>query len=255
MMKDICHMQKAINALTVMLVFLKVGTISFGGGAALIPVIERELVGNKGWMKKEQFDVNVAISSISPASLPVSLCAMWDHRYSLLSAYSYALPGPLIYLVLLTGFSYIGEVGTQYLRYASVGLIAFVLFLLYRFIGDNYSHGVKSGLKKQYLLIIAGSFLFTGGNVLGRLGVMLFGLNLRTPFFAIDMITLMLATFFGVCFIGMSQSKIKITFALTLALLFALANGRAGILRQWATPLAAVMLLLAIGSIIRDGMI
>jgi len=30
-----------------MLSFLKVGTMGFGGGAALIPVIEQEIVGNK----------------------------------------------------------------------------------------------------------------------------------------------------------------------------------------------------------------
>jgi len=40
-------MQKKKNAIIVALSFLKIGTIGIGGGAALIPVIEEELVGNK----------------------------------------------------------------------------------------------------------------------------------------------------------------------------------------------------------------
>jgi len=240
------------NFLTVMLSFIKLGTIGFGGGAALIPVIERELVGNKKWMEKERFDVSVAISSISPASLPVSLCSLWDHRYALLSAYSYALPGPVIYLILLTGFSYIGDAGLMYLRYASVGLIAFVLFLLFRFIRSNYSHGVSSGIKTQYLLIMAISFLLTCGNVIGRLLSMVFGLILPTPLFAINMITLMLSTFFVMCFIGASKSKVKLISAVLIAVLFSLTNGRAGILSSWSLPLAILMLALAAVSIVRD---
>jgi len=35
------------NFISMMLSFLKVGTIGFGGGAALIPVIEQEIVGKK----------------------------------------------------------------------------------------------------------------------------------------------------------------------------------------------------------------
>jgi chromate transporter len=133
-----------------------------------------------------------------------------------------------------------------------VGLIAFVLFILYRFIRGNYSYAVGKGLKKQYLLIIAGSFILTSGNALSRLADMLFALRLHTPFFAIDMITLILATFFVICFIGSSGNRFKVVFAILLALLFAFANGRAGLLRQWVFPLAAIMFVLALGSIIFD---
>jgi len=84
------------NFISIMLSFLISGIIGFGGGAALIPVLERELVENRKWMANAEFDVAVAVSSISPASLPVSLCAVWNAKYSLLSAFAYALPGPLI---------------------------------------------------------------------------------------------------------------------------------------------------------------
>ena len=244
--------QQPKNFIAVMLSFLKVGTIGFGGGAALIPVIEKELVENKKWADKERFDVSVAISSISPASLPVSLCAIWSNKFSILSAYSYALPGTLIYLTLLTGFTFIGEAGARYLSFASVGLISFVLFLLYRFIIKNYRHGVKTGIKTRYLLIMAASFVLTGESAFGRLITTIFGLTLPPPLFSINMITLMLLAFFVICFIGASKSRLKLLCALVTALIFSVANGSADVLNNLSIPLAVIMAVMVAASITYD---
>jgi len=249
--------EKKKNFWTVLLSFLKVGTIGFGGGAALIPVIETELVENKKWMDKRQFDIAIAVSSISPASLPVSLCSMWDTRYALLSAYAYALPGPFIYLILLTFFAFIGKQGREFLSFASVGLIAFVLFLLCRFIQRNYSRGVSQGLRKRFILIIVFSFLLTGGRAINGIAEMLFGfktfgLELPKPWFAIDIIQLMLLTIFVICFVGNSTSQKKMGAAIIVALLYALAVGKEDILDEFALPLAAIMLVMTGGSIAYD---
>jgi len=246
---------KKKNFLSVLLSFLKVGTIGFGGGAALIPVIEDELVENNGWMDKESFDVAVVVSGISPASLPVSLCAIWDSKYSLLSAYAYAFPGSFIYLLLLTGFSFIGASGIQYISYASVGIIAFILSLLYMFINKNYKRGVEAGIKTQYLLIAAAAFLLTGENAVKRLIAMLFSLDYATfppSIFSINIITLLLITFFIIGFIGASQSKIKLAIALLLGGLYALSCGQMGILKEWSLPLTIVLVVSVIGSIVYD---
>jgi len=245
-------MEKKINSFRVMMSLFKLGAIGFGGGAALLPLIERELVENKQWMDKKKFDVAIAVSSISPGSIPVALCAIWDNRYSIVSAFAYALPGSLIYLILLTGFSYIGESGTQYLKFTSVGLIAFVLYILFRFIKKSLLSGINAGIKFKYLSIMIVAFLLTNGNVLHKLNHKLFGISLHTPLFSINMLTLMLTTFFVIVFIGKSESKIKLSFAVFLAGLYALANGKAGILQQWTFVLQITMAVLATGSILYD---
>ena len=237
------------NLLTVMLSFLKLGAISFGGGAALIPLIEQEVVVRKKWVDTKEFDRYVAVTGIVPASMPVALCSIWDSRFSVLSAYSYSIPGSFIYLVLLTGFSYFGQTGALYLRYASVGLIAFVLFILFRFIMKNYSKGAIAGIKKQYLLIMAVAFVLTCGNSVNRLALMLFALELPVPLFSIDMIHLILLTFFFICFIGNSKSGVKLCAAVPIAVLFALAVGKRGVLSGWAFIVAAVMLVMVAASI------
>ncbi|MCL2434283.1 MAG: chromate transporter [Clostridia bacterium] len=245
-------MREKKNFLRVMLSLLKIGAIGFGGGAALLPVLERELVENKKWMDNRQFGVSAAIASISPASLPVSLCAIWDARYSVISAFSYALPGPLMYLILLTGFSYIGEAGLRYLSFVSVGFIAFVLFLLFRFIAKNLRAGAETGAKGRYIAIMAAAFALTGGAPAGRLCSMLFGLVLPAPLFSVNVLTLMLLTFYLIIFMGSSKSWLKLCAAFPPALLYALANGKAGALRQWSWPLLGVMCVLASGSVVYD---
>ena len=160
---------KKLNLLNVILSFLKIGTIGFGGGAALVPIIESEIVEKNKWLDKDNFNVAVAAASISPASLPVSICAVWNTRYSLFSAYFYALPGPCIYMILLTGFSMIGEAGVKYIEYASAGILVFVLLIVYKFLSKNYIYSVNIGIKKRHILILCLSFFLYSGNAARRL--------------------------------------------------------------------------------------
>jgi len=235
-----------------MLSFLKLGLIGFGGGVALLPVFERELVDNRKWVDKRQFDLSAIIASLSPASLPVALCTVWNIRYALVSAFAFALPGALIYLILLTGFSVVGEVGTKYLQFVSVGFIAFVLFLLYRFVRKSYLASAQTGLKTRHLLVMAAAFLLSGGSVLRRLASMLFGFEFSPAFLAVNMLTLMIMTFFIIIVMGSSKSKIRLLGAVALAGFYALTNGKAAILHEWSVPILIVMLIVAAGSILSD---
>jgi len=247
------------NAINVILSFLKAGVISFGGGKALIPVLEDQLVEKNKWMDSPSFDKAMATVSIAPASMPVALCAIWDSKYSLLSAYAYALPGPLIYLVLLTGFSLIGEAGMHYIGYASVGLISFVLFILYRFVRKNYRKCMgKAGAKAPYVIAITLSFLFTCGSTLKRLFVTLLGLPAEkwpSAIYSITMMDLIFVTFFVICFIGGSTSKPKIGAAALVAGLYVLSLGNIAILRGGTLAIGIGMAALAAASICYDAIV
>ena len=43
------------KVLGLFLSIFKIGAFTFGGGYAMIPLIEKEVVGNKGWITKEEF--------------------------------------------------------------------------------------------------------------------------------------------------------------------------------------------------------
>lgn len=59
---------------------LKIGSIGFGGGSALIPVIEQEIVTKHGLDTKKNIDKDVIVASITPGALPVEIVASIGRR-------------------------------------------------------------------------------------------------------------------------------------------------------------------------------
>ncbi|MEH7306297.1 chromate transporter [Neobacillus drentensis] len=48
--------------------FLLIGFVSFGGGYAIMPMIEMEVI-KKGWMTTQQFTDIIAIASMAPGPI------------------------------------------------------------------------------------------------------------------------------------------------------------------------------------------
>ena len=53
----------------------KIGLIGFGGGSALIPVIEEEVVDEQHLISKKDYDEEVAAACVTPGALPVEIAA------------------------------------------------------------------------------------------------------------------------------------------------------------------------------------
>lgn len=58
--------------LSLFLSFLKIGAFSFGGGYAMIPLIEHEIIDVQKWLPVEEFLDVVAISQITPGPIAVN---------------------------------------------------------------------------------------------------------------------------------------------------------------------------------------
>lgn len=50
--------------------FAKVGVMTFGGGYAMLPILQREVVEHKGWATEEELMDYFAIGQCTPASSP-----------------------------------------------------------------------------------------------------------------------------------------------------------------------------------------
>ena len=60
--------------------FLRIGAFTFGGGWAMISLIEREVVDNKRWIKREEFLDLLAVSQALPGVLAINIAvAVGDH--------------------------------------------------------------------------------------------------------------------------------------------------------------------------------
>lgn len=54
------------------LTFLKIGAFSFGGGYAMLPFMEREIVQNHQWLSNQQFLDIIAISQMTPGPVAIN---------------------------------------------------------------------------------------------------------------------------------------------------------------------------------------
>ena len=55
------------------IVFLKIGAFTFGGGWAMISIIEKEIVDKKHWVTKEEFLDLLAVAQSIPGILAVNM--------------------------------------------------------------------------------------------------------------------------------------------------------------------------------------
>ena len=54
--------------LDLFLTFAKVGVMTFGGGYAMLPILQREVVDNKGWATEEELMDYLPSASAPPVS-------------------------------------------------------------------------------------------------------------------------------------------------------------------------------------------
>ncbi|WP_251862491.1 chromate transporter [Clostridium sp. Marseille-Q2269] len=52
--------------------FFKIGMFSFGGGYAMLPLIEREIVNNKHWLSYKSFIDIIGISQMTPGPIAIN---------------------------------------------------------------------------------------------------------------------------------------------------------------------------------------
>jgi chromate transporter len=84
--------------LEVFLTFLKLGCITFGGGYAMIPVVERELIKKRGWTTMDEVMDYYTIAQITPGIIAVNLSTFVGYKQKgilggCLATLGFVLPG------------------------------------------------------------------------------------------------------------------------------------------------------------------
>ena len=60
--------------------FAKVGVMTFGGGYAMLPILQRELVENRGWVQEEELMDYFAIGQCTPGVIAVNTATFIGQR-------------------------------------------------------------------------------------------------------------------------------------------------------------------------------
>lgn len=151
-----------------------IGCIGFGGGSALIPVIEKEIADRQGIDEKQNIDKDVVVASITPGALPVEIAASIGRRKfgirgMIAGAVMMALPGALMTVALVAVLSVFQEKILSVVNMISIGVSVFILYLLFSYIRkmlkDCGEDGKHRKMKAIFLMlgVFVLSFLFLPG--------------------------------------------------------------------------------------------
>lgn len=88
--------------------FFKVGTFTIGGGYAMIPLMQRELVDRHHWMDEEEFLDEVALAQALPGVFAVNMASLTGFRLRRGWGSAVAIAGnilmPILFILLLAIF-------------------------------------------------------------------------------------------------------------------------------------------------------
>ena len=150
--------------LELFLTFAKVGVMTFGGGYAMLPILQREIVDNKGWATEEELMDYFAIGQCTPGIIAVNTATFIGQKIKGLPGAIFATIGvvfpSLIIISLLAGvieaFSHIAWV-----QHAFGGIRICVCILIMNAVVKLYKKAVMDKLTFGIFLAVALGSYFT----------------------------------------------------------------------------------------------
>lgn len=146
--------------LDIFISFLKIGGFSFGGGYAMIPFIEKEIVNCHGWLSSKEFVDIIAIAEMTPGPIAINSSTFVGYKIAKLSGATAGTIGVILVsfiLLIMTGKYLSRFKDSDNLKNIFTGIRPAVLGLI---ISAAISVG-KTALIDFKSIIIAGTILFS----------------------------------------------------------------------------------------------
>ncbi len=166
--------------------FFRIGLFTFGGGYAMVPLIERDVVEKNGWVGKDNFIDLLAVAQSAPGVFAVNMAVFIGYRLrgkrgALAASLGCVLPSVAIILIIalfFRSFRHIEVVNNIFMgiRPVVVALIAVPVFNVARSAKLSWMTAwipvlsalliVQFGVSPIYVIIVAG----VAGFIYGRVG-------------------------------------------------------------------------------------
>lgn len=125
--------------LDLFLTFFKIGAFTFGGGYAMIPLIEREIINNKGWIEEEELLEVISVSQMTPGVIAINAATFVGKKTAglsgaLIASIAVILPSLFIisFIVHFVADSFASPVAKKILTGVRAGVVAMILKSLIR---------------------------------------------------------------------------------------------------------------------------
>lgn len=142
--------------------FLKIGAFTFGGGYAMIPLIQKEIVEKHKWMEDKEIIDMIAIAESTPGPIAVNMATFVGFQTAgivgaFLATFGVILPSFLIIFLISSFLRQFEQL--QIIKYAFNGIRVGILALIIKALISMYKQCPHD--KLSYLLMIAVFLLAT----------------------------------------------------------------------------------------------
>ena len=157
------------NILKLLLSFLKIGLFTFGGGYAMIPLIQREMVEKHQWITSDELLEMVAISESTPGPIAVNIATFVGYRVGGVLGSFCATVGvilPAFFIIVVISLAIKKFENLKMVRYGFMGIRAGVLALICKALVSMYR---ECGKNPFSYIVMAATFIlvaFLNVNVL-----------------------------------------------------------------------------------------
>lgn len=146
------------NLLKLFISFLKIGGFSFGGGYAMLPLIEKEIIDIHGWMTASEFIDILAVVEMTPGPIAINSATFIGYKVagvwgSVVATLAVILPSIVIILIIAHFLSKFKD--SPYVEWAFRGIRPVVLGLIL-----SASIGVSKNAFIDFKSVIIGGVLF-----------------------------------------------------------------------------------------------
>ncbi len=153
-------------ALTLFLIFFKLGFFSFGGGYTMIPLVEQELNARGFDLPAEIIADTAAIAGIAPGPVGINLAIAFGYELGGIGGVIAAALGvmlPSLIVVLVVAFFFKAVYDSEYFRGAMRGLKPFIvgitLFAAFSMAHKNGMFGPDAGKAVLSIIVAAASLV------------------------------------------------------------------------------------------------
>ncbi|MBP1890020.1 chromate transporter [Clostridium moniliforme] len=145
------------KVLKMFIAFFKIGAFTFGGGYAMIPIIEEEVVNKQKWVSKEEFMDMLVVSQSFPGAMSINCSIFIGYKIAgvlggVIALLGVALPSFLIILIVATFFMKFRE--NYYVNLVFKGISAAVPVLVLTGV-ISLAKGIDKNIRNGITIVLA----------------------------------------------------------------------------------------------------
>ena len=142
------------DLLTLFFLYFKIGLVNFGGGYAMLPLLQRELCEKRKWVTEEEIANYYAVGQSTPGAIAVNVATFVGKKRAGIVGAIFATLGfisPAFIIIFLIATVLTNFTNNQYVQYALNGIYAVVLPLIIYGISKLF----KSSIVDIFSLVLA----------------------------------------------------------------------------------------------------